>query len=84
MPGRTEVLLIYVTGLIQGWRWLHFQQQVPFSPVLTVSALAIPVMELFIPQVILAILASSLGPRLAQRWTLKNVLLSGLAADLLR
>jgi hypothetical protein len=38
---------------------------------------------MFIPQVILAILASSLGPRLARRWALKNIPLSGLAADLL-
>jgi fucose permease len=37
---------------------------------------------MFIPQVILAIVASSLGPRLARRWTLKHVLLAGLAADL--
>lgn len=38
---------------------------------------------MFVPQVVLAILASSLGPRLARRWTLKRVLLSGLTADLL-
>ena len=38
---------------------------------------------MFIPQVALAILASSLGPRLAQRWTLKRVLQAGLSADLL-
>jgi hypothetical protein len=38
---------------------------------------------MFIPQVIPAILASSLGPRVARRWTLKHVLLSGLTADLL-
>ena len=38
---------------------------------------------MFIPQVALAILASSLGPRLAHRWTLKRVLQAGLSADLL-
>ena len=38
---------------------------------------------MFLPQVILAILASSLGPGLARRWTLKHVLLAGLTADLL-
>jgi hypothetical protein len=37
----------------------------------------------FLPQVLLAILASSLGPALARRWTLKRVLLAGLSADLL-
>jgi MFS family permease len=35
------------------------------------------------PASVLAILASSLGPRLARRWTLKRVLQAGLAADLL-
>jgi len=38
---------------------------------------------MFIPQVILAILASSVAPRLAHRWTLKRVFLAGLSADLL-
>ena len=36
---------------------------------------------MFIPQVILAILASGLAPRLARRWTLKRVFLAGLSAD---
>jgi MFS family permease len=38
---------------------------------------------MFIPQVILAILASSLAPRLARSWTLKRVFMAGLSADLL-
>lgn len=38
---------------------------------------------MFIPQVILAILASSLSPRLARRWTLKRIFLVGLSANLL-
>jgi fucose permease len=38
---------------------------------------------MFIPQVILAIVASSLGPALARRWTLKRVLRAGMSADLL-
>jgi fucose permease len=38
---------------------------------------------MFIPQVILAILASSLAPRLARGWTLKRVFMAGLSADLL-
>ncbi len=38
---------------------------------------------MFIPQVILAILASSLGPSLARRWSLKRVFLIGLSANLL-
>lgn len=37
---------------------------------------------MFIPQVVLAILSSSLAPGLASRWSLRRVLLSGLAADI--
>ena len=84
MPGRTEVLLIYVTGLIQGLALVTF----PAASSIFTSSHGFGFSDsrygmMFIPQVILAILASSLGPRLARRWTLKNVLLSGLAADLL-
>jgi fucose permease len=84
MPRRTEVLLIYVTGLIQGLALVTF----PAASSIFTSSHGFGLSNsrygmMFIPQVILAILASSLGPRLARRWTLKNVLLSGLAADLL-
>jgi hypothetical protein len=37
---------------------------------------------MFLPQVILAILASSLAPTLAQRWHLKRVFLLGLGSNL--
>src|SRR5262245_47865499 len=84
MPRRTEVDLIYLTGLIQGLALVTFPAA---SSIFTsphgygFSASRYGMM--FIPQVILAILASSLGPDLARRWTLKRVLLIGLAADLL-
>ena len=38
---------------------------------------------MFIPQVILAIAASSLGPGMARRWSLKRVLRAAMSADLL-
>jgi fucose permease len=84
MARRIEVLLIYVTGLIQGLALVTF----PAASSIFTSYHGFGFSNsrygmMFIPQVILAILASSLGPRLARRWTLKNVLLSGLAADLL-
>ena len=84
MPRRTEVLLIYVTGLIQGLALVTF----PAASSIFTSSHGFGFSNsrygmMFIPQVILAILASSLGPRLSRRWTLNNVLLSGLAADLL-
>jgi fucose permease len=84
MPRRTEVLLIYLTGLIQGLALVTFPAA---SSIFTsphgygFSASRYGMM--FLPQVILAILASSLGPGLARRWSLKQVLLSGLTADLL-
>jgi MFS transporter, FHS family, glucose/mannose:H+ symporter len=84
MPRRTEVLVIYVIGLIQGLALVTFPAA---SSIFTsphgygFSASRYGMM--FLPQVILAILASSLGPGLARRWTLKHVLLAGLTADLL-
>jgi MFS family permease len=84
VPRRTEVSLIYVTGLIQGLALVAFPAA---SSILTsphgfaFSASRYGMM--FIPQVLLAIIASSLGPVLARRWTLKRVLLAGLSADFL-
>src|SRR5215467_4636324 len=84
MPRRAEVSLIYVTGLVQGLALVAFPAA---SSILTsphgfgFSASRYGMM--FVPQVLLAILASSLGPVLARRWTLKRVLLAGLSADLL-
>ena len=84
MPRRAELSLIYVTGLVQGLALVAFPAA---SSILTsphgfgFSASRYGMM--FIPQVLLAILASSVGPVLARRWTLKRVLLAGLSADLL-
>ncbi len=36
---------------------------------------------LFLPQVVLAVLTSALGPELARRWSLRRVLLTGFAAN---
>lgn len=84
MPRRTEVGLIYVAGLIQGLALVTFPaaNSIFTSPHgFGFSASRYGMM--FLPQVILAILASSLAPALARRWTLKRVLLAGLSADLL-
>ena len=84
VPRQAEVRLIYVIGLVQGLALVTFPAA---SSIFTsphgfgFSASRYGMM--FIPQVILAILASSLGPRLARRWTLKRVLLAGLSADFL-
>src|SRR5215467_8696443 len=83
MPRQAEAGLIYVTGLVQGLALVTFPAA---SSIFTsphgfgFSASRYGMM--FIPQVILAILTSSLAPRLAGRWTLKRVFLAGLSADL--
>jgi FHS family glucose/mannose:H+ symporter-like MFS transporter len=84
MPQRTEVGLVYATGLVQGLALVTFPAA---SSIFTspdgydFSASRYGMM--FVPQVILAILASSLGPPLARRWTLKRALRAGMSADLL-
>ncbi len=84
MPRRTEVVLVYATGLVQGLALVTFPAA---SSIFTnpdgfgFSASRYGMM--FIPQVILAIAASALGPGMARRWTLKRVLRAGMSADLL-
>ncbi len=84
MPRRIEVGLVYLTALVQGLALVTFPAA---SSVFTspggygFSASRYGMM--FIPQVILAILASSFGPALARTWTLKRVLQAGMGADLI-
>jgi fucose permease len=84
MSRRTGIGLINVTGLVQGLALVTFPAA---SSIFTSSHgfgfSASRYGMMFVPQVALAILASSLGPRLAHRWTLKRVLQAGLSADLL-
>jgi hypothetical protein len=82
MSRRTEIGLINVAGLVQGLALVTFPAA---SSIFTSSHgfrfSASRYGMMFIPQVALAILASSFGPQLAHRWTLKRVLQAGLAAD---
>src|SRR5262245_2910466 len=83
MRWRSDVGLIYAIGLVQGLALVTFPaaSSIFTSPHgFAFSASRYGMM--FIPQVALAILASSLGPALAQRWTLKRVLQAGLCANL--
>jgi FHS family glucose/mannose:H+ symporter-like MFS transporter len=84
MPQRTEVPLVYLAGLVQGLALVTFPAASsiftsPHGYGLSASRYGM----MFIPQVLLAILASSLSPALAQRWTLKRVLQAGLSANFL-
>src|SRR5215475_7276262 len=84
MPWRSEAGLIYLIGLVQGLALVTFPAA---SSIFTSSHgfgfSASHYGMMFVPQVILAILASSVGPSLARRRTLKRVLQAGLSADLL-
>jgi len=84
MSRRFEIGLIYACGLVQGLALVTF----PAASSIFTSPNGFNISEsryglMFIPQVALAILASSIGPTLAKRWTLKRVLQAGLIADAL-
>src|SRR5262245_35536372 len=83
MRWRSEVGLIYAIGLVQGLALVTF----PAASSIFTSARGFGFSAsrygmMFVPQVVLAILASSLGPGFARRWTLKRVLQAGVGADL--
>ena len=80
---RAEVGLIYVTALVQGLALVTF----PAASSIFTSADGYGFSStrygaMFLPQVLLAILASSLAPKFATRWGLKRVLVLGVFADL--
>ncbi len=81
---RTEVTLIYTTGLFQGLALVTF----PAASSIFTSPDGYGLSHtrygaMFLPQVFLAILASSVAPKFASRSSLKTVLLLGVFADLL-
>ena len=84
MRSRSEVGLIYAIGLVQGLALVTFPAASSiFTSPHGFGFGASRYGLMFVPQVVLAILASSLGPTLARRWTLKRVLQAGLGANLL-
>lgn len=80
---RTEIGLIYLTGLVQGLALVTFPAA---SSVFTsphgYGFSSTRYGAMFLPQVLLAILASGLAPKFASRWGLKRVLVLGVFADL--
>src|SRR4051794_28717675 len=79
---RTEIGLLYVAAVVQGLALVTFPAA---SSILTspdgFGFDSTRYGALFLPQVLLAILASAFAPRLARRWSLRRVLLAGLAGD---
>jgi fucose permease len=83
MPTRGEVGLVYGAGLVQGVALVAFPAASSiFTSPQEYGFSSSQYGALFLPQVALAILASSLAPAFARRWSLKRVLVIGLGADL--
>jgi hypothetical protein len=81
---RFEIGLLYAAGVVQGLALVTF----PAASAIFVNPRGFALSStqygaMFIPQVVLAILASALGPRLARGFGLRGVLLLGLCGDLL-
>jgi fucose permease len=79
---RTEIGLVYIAAVVQGLALVTF----PAASSIFTSADGFGFDStrygaLFLPQVVFAILASAFAPRLARRWSLRRVLLAGLAGD---
>jgi MFS transporter, FHS family, glucose/mannose:H+ symporter len=80
---RTEIGLVYAAAVVQGLALVTF----PAASSIFTSPDGFGFDStrygaLFLPQVLLAILASAFAPRLARRWSLRRVLLAGLAGDI--
>jgi FHS family glucose/mannose:H+ symporter-like MFS transporter len=80
---RFEVGLLYLTGVVQGLALVTF----PAASAIFASPTGFGLSgtrygAMFIPQVVMAVLASALGPRLARSVALRGVLLLGLCGDL--
>src|SRR5271155_3800156 len=84
-PAKRLILgLLYLTGVVQGLTLVTF----PAASAIFTSPSAFNLSSaqygaMFIPQVVLALLASALSPRLASRFGLRGVLLLGLGGDVL-
>jgi fucose permease len=79
---RTEIGVVYIAAVVQGLALVTF----PAASSIFTSADGFGFDStrygaLFLPQVVFAILASAFAPRLARRWSLRRVLLAGLAGD---
>lgn len=79
---RTEIGLVYLAAVVQGLALVTF----PAASSIFTSPDGFGFDStrygaLFLPQVLLAILASAFAPRLARRWSLRRVLLAGLAGN---
>ena len=85
MTKRTEIGLVYLAGLVQGVALVTFPAASSIFTTPQPQGYGFSSSQygaMFLPQVVLAILASSLAPAFARRWHLKRVLMLGLGSDL--
>jgi MFS transporter, FHS family, glucose/mannose:H+ symporter len=80
---RTEIGVVYLGAVVQGLALVTY----PAASSIFTSPHGFGFDStrygtMFVPQVVLAILASGLAPRLARRWSLRHVLLAGFAGNL--
>jgi fucose permease len=80
---RTEIGVVYFAGMVQGLALVTF----PAASSIFTGAEGFGFDStrygaMFLPQVIMAVLASGLAPRLARRWSLRSVLLLGIAGNI--
>jgi MFS transporter, FHS family, glucose/mannose:H+ symporter len=81
-PGRIEIGVVYFAAVVQGLALVTF----PAASSIFTSPDGFGFDStrygmMFVPQVVFAILASGLAPKLAHRWGLRRVLLAGFAGD---
>jgi MFS transporter, FHS family, glucose/mannose:H+ symporter len=84
MASRTEIGVVYGAAVVQGLALVTF----PAASAIFTSPDGFGFDStrygtMFVPQVVLAIFAAALAPKLARRWSLRRVLLAGLASDIL-
>ncbi len=80
---RTEIAVVFSAAVVQGLALVTF----PAASSIFTSPDGFGFDStrygtMFIPQVVLAILASSLAPKLARRWSLRGVMLTGFACNI--
>src|SRR5262249_12420035 len=80
---RTEIGVVYFAGIVPGLALVTFQAASSiFTRPVGFGFDSTRYGAMFVPQVVLAVLASGLAPKLARRWNLRRVLLAGIAGDI--
>ena len=80
---RTEIGVIYFAGMVQGLALVTFPAASSiFTGPQGFHFDSTRYGAMFLPQVIMAVLASGLAPQLARRWELRRVLITGIAGNI--